>query len=217
MKKKHSFLKNSQAFTLVEMLAVVAVVALILAAVAPMVFSTLLATKLTTAGDALMGQVSLARQIAVSRNREIEMRIYSYVDPEMVGSEPVVKAVVLVETPDLVNTAATVGVAVAETYYLPSGIAIARDPNLSPILSQGGSAKNDQERFIRKAQNATYRSVRFLPDGSTSINLPANRSYFTIGDDRLLGANSGGKVPDNFYAIQIDPVTGRARAYRPGA
>jgi uncharacterized protein (TIGR02596 family) len=212
--------KLNGGFTLVEMLAVVGVVALLLSAVAPMVFSTLFATKLTTAGDAILGQISLARQLAVSRNKEIEMRIYSYSDPEAAGTETSVKAVVLVEVPDV---AAAVGAAgppqaqpVSETYYLPSGIAIGKHTSLSPLLTQAGNAETDRERFIRKAPNANYRSISFLPDGSTNIGLPTNKSYITLGDERLVGADSAGKVPDNFFAIQIDPLTGRARSYRPG-
>jgi uncharacterized protein (TIGR02596 family) len=204
-------------FTLVEMLAVVAVAGLIIAAVGPMLFSTLNATKLTSAGDSIIGQISLARQLAVSRNRVIELRMYAYADAEAAGQEVEVKAVMLAEAVAEAGPAGGRGNAVAltEVFYLPSGVSIAKTTNLSPLFSSD-TLQNDQERFILKASNATYSSIRFFPDGRTDITEPANNSYITLGDSRLI-SGAGAKVPDNFYAIQIDPVTGRPKAYRPGA
>jgi uncharacterized protein (TIGR02596 family) len=210
------------AFTLVEMLAVVAIAGLIIAAVAPMLFSTLFATKLTSAGDSVLSQISLARQLAVSRNRVLELRLYSFADPGAAGEELEVKAVVVVEPPNSIAAAGAGGggnnnaTALTEVYYLPSGISIARTANLSPLFVKG-TPQQDREQFIRKARNAQYVAIVFYPDGSTSIpqTVPdATNAYITLADSRLIN-NAGASVPDNFYAIQIDPLTGRPRAYRP--
>jgi uncharacterized protein (TIGR02596 family) len=214
---------SRKAFTLVEMLAVIGVIALITLAVVPQVFSTLVATKLTSAGDSLVGLVSLSRQMAVSKNRNIEMRFYSYGENNGPASDNLVKAIVVVELPEGLAAAPGGGAPAVqiptplmETFYLPSGIAVARSPILSPILGRGTGQSRDIERFIRKASDATYTAIRFYPDGSTDISQPPNQSYFTVGEERLIVPSSGAALPNNFYAVQIDPLTGRARVFRPG-
>jgi uncharacterized protein (TIGR02596 family) len=223
MNRSLSTARLQRGFTLVEMLAVIGVIALITLAVVPQVFSTLNATKLTSAGDTVLGQISLARQMAVSRNREIEMRFYYYAEPGFVGTEQLIKAIALVEpVPSMVTgagagaTTRVVAEPVMETYYLPAGIAISRTSNLSPLLASGSSGQRDVERLVRKAVDAAYYAIRFFPDGSTDISLQPNRCYLTIGEERLVSQSGSTSTPDNFYAVQVDPLTGRVRSFRPG-
>jgi uncharacterized protein (TIGR02596 family) len=209
--------ERSDGFTLVEMLVVVAVMALILSAVAPMVFDTLVATKLTSAGDSVNSQLSLARQIASSRNMDVEVRFYRYNDPDQPSTEPEFRAVVVVDPPDVLVApgaqAVSTGLALAETYYLPSGIVIADKGALSPML-RSGSSLPDAERFVRKAGNAVYIPVVFYANGSTSLTVPANQAYLTLAEAKKV--EEGSAVPKNFYTLQLDPVTGRSKVFRPG-
>ena len=210
-----------QGFTLIELMVVIAVVALLVAAMAPMVFSTLAASKLTAAGETMAAQISYARQRAVSANEEIEVRFYSYDDPEIAGAELnyVAMAIVKVSLPSTANVddvaASEVGQLVGDVYYLPTGIALGRSNALSPaILSSGASTseKPDRDSVIKKA-SATFRGFRFMPDGSSNLPPTPAKCYVTLVEDRFAGAQS--EIPKNFFAIQIDPANGRTTTYRP--
>jgi uncharacterized protein (TIGR02596 family) len=216
-----SNLNQKHGFTLIELMVVIGVVALLVAAMAPMVFSTLAASKLTAAGETMSSQIAYARQRAVSANEELEVRFYSFDDPEVSGTDSnfVAMAVVKVSIPATATADTLSSVEqtqlVGDIYYLPTGIALGRSNALSPaILSSGASQSEqpDKEGFIRKA-TATYRGFRFMPDGSSNLPPTPAKCYITLVEDRYAGAQS--EIPKNFFAIQIDPSNGRTTSYRP--
>ena len=201
-------------FTLVEMLVVIGVVALIVAAMAPMVFSSLSATRLSAAGETVAGQLAYARQRAVAGNHEVEVRFYSYDDPDAAGTESnyyamgTFKASVSNVVAGVVVQAEQLG----DVMYLGSGVAFGASSKLSPIFSSDSTSHPDTERSVARAQ-ATYKSFRFLPDGGTDLASNAAQCYVTLVEDRYAGETSD--IPKNFFAIQIDPATGRITTYRP--
>jgi uncharacterized protein (TIGR02596 family) len=199
-------------FTLIEMLVVVAVIALVTSAVAPMVFSSLMATRITSAGETMASQIALGHQLAVSGNQEVEVRFYQYAEASEPGSVSSFRALALMKTASEVG--GLLGQQLTDTFYLPSGIVVGNGAILSPPL-QVLPFGPDKEGIIKKVQGATYRAFHFYPDGTTDLpqyNLKANRCYLTVGEERIL---ANGTVPPNFYAIQIDPNTGRTVTYRP--
>ncbi len=210
---------KDRGFTLIEMMVVVAMIALIVAAVAPMVFGTLISTRLSSAGETLAGQLSLAHQIAVSRNMTVEVRFYQYEDPESPGSKPAVRALAIMQASET-GTASQIGKQLTDTYYLPSGIAIGQTLAMSPILASNNvRSEPDREKIIKRSPNARYKSFQIRGDGSTNLEqlmlnqYRPNQSYITLAEDRVL--NDEQTVPKNFYAVQIDPATGRTTSYRP--
>ena len=209
----------SSGFTLIEMMVVVAVIALLTLSVAPMVFETMTATRITSAGESLAAQLSLGHQLAVSGNQDVEVRFYEYDDPNEPGSGRVVHAVVLMRSAGNFSPPAggtVLAQQLTDTFYLPSGIVVASGAKLSPPLYRL-TANQDREGVIKKSGSATYRAFHFYPDGSTDLpqnNLPANQCYFTIGEGRLMAA-AANSIPKNFYAVQVDPNTGRTVTYRP--
>lgn len=206
-------------FTLIEMMVVVAMIALIVAAVAPMVFSTLISTRLASAGETLAGQISLAHQIAVSRNMTVEVRFYQYEDPEAPGSKPAVRALAIVQASET-GSRSQIGQQLTDTYYLPSGIAIGQTLAMSPLVATSAvRSEADREKIIKRSPNARYKAFQIRGDGSTNIEqimgdrYRPNQSYVTLAEDRAISDDQS--VPKNFYAVQIDPVTGRTTSYRP--
>lgn len=211
--------KKGQGFTLIEMMVVVAMIALIVAAVAPMVFSTLISTRLSSAGETLAGQISLAHQIAVSRNMAVEVRFYEFEDPEAPGSTSAFRALSIMQASET-GTRAELGKQLTDTYYLPSGIAIGNTAALSPILaSQNIRSEADREKIIKRSPNARYKAFQIRGDGTTNLEqlmqneYRPNMSYLTLAEDRAV--KDAQAVPKNFYAVQIDPATGRTTSYRP--
>lgn len=206
--------KGGRGFSLIEMITVIAVIGLIVAMTAPMLFSTLKANRLTAAGEELINRISLAQQMAVSRNHEVEMRFYSYSDPEDPGSAPHYRATLIVKP--VVDPAGTETkpVVLGEVSRLRNGIVVGDSEKLSPILADPArSSQTDTDQIIQGA-TASYKSIRFRPDGTCDLTSVPADSYLTVVEERDMQSATGG-IPKNFFAIQIDPYTSRCTTYRP--
>lgn len=201
-------------FTLVELLAVIIIIGLIAGLAAPMLFGTMKANRLTGAGEELVNRISLAQQMAVSRNHEIEVRFYRFTDPETPESGDNYRASVIA-SPDTTTSAGGVSTIISEVAYFKNGVVVPNNSTFAPLFTQPGQADSpDDENVISNAE-AVYRAIRFRPDGTSSIvGIPTNQAYLTLVDELDLQAGDS-QVPKNFFAIQIDPYTGRCVSHRP--
>lgn len=233
--------RRSRGFTLVELIVVVGIMALIIAAVTPGLTEVIRAARLTSAGDQVLGRISLAQQQALALNSPVEIRFYSYEDGQSATGVPAIRGMQLVE---LLNDAATATLGggsaaqdesltqrrLNEPVFLESGIEISTNATLSPLLSNLLPDSTDEAiRFPR--QNAQYAALIFYPDGGFRLRGTAGavagadaeqnatvpslaEAYFTIAETRDL-ERTPGEAPPNYYCIQLDPYTGKARTYRP--
>jgi uncharacterized protein (TIGR02596 family) len=227
--------KCSLAFSLIEMLIVLAMVSMLLVMAAPSLNGVLNAYRLSSAGDTMMGMISEAQQLASSSNKPIEIRFFKYADE--FGGNPSYRACMLFRVDQAVQgtgASATTSerlVPQGNLIKLPSGTMLVSDTDLSPLL-QGDGPKDTAEgkpNGYSGVKDATYMALRFMTDGSCRKVLPVssavpfaqlayqalNQSYFTIVIDQG-GAVNLGNLPKNFYTIQIDPFTSKARSYKPG-
>lgn len=224
-----------QAFTMIEMLVVVTIIVLLLAFSTPALMRTMQASRLASVGDSLMGAISEAQQIASAQNVPVEIRFFSYPDPEFAGSTSLFRSYQLFKIVLIADTSGAAGtlkeslVPVANLVRLPGGIIIASKAELSEALAGEGlpDTKDGASPGYSGVSSATYKALRFMTDGSCrTVALAQNgfaqlnyqtlpKSFFTIaydsGQDVTL-SNLG----KNFYTIQVDPFTGKARNYRPG-
>lgn len=228
-----------RAFTLVEMITVVGIIALLVVLATPTLVDVLRSTRMTSAGDNLINRMSLAQQEAITRSREVEVRFYRYRDPtSSFPTRDVFWAYQVVAAP--VNGAQPQ--ALSEPYFLESGLVFAPDVELSPMLrnvinqSPVGGA-NDYlftPRGGAQPAEVSYTALRYYPDGgcrlltvanasaggtdsaqaATAFTIPnLSQSFLTLIDTQDLG--SGIVPPRNYYCVQIDAYTGKARVYRP--
>ncbi len=228
--------RSGAAFTLIEMLVVVTIIILLMAFSTPALMRTLQASRLASVGDGLMGAISEAQQVAYAKNTPVEIRFFSYSDPEFKDTPALFRSYqlfrIVLET-EGVGAAMTVKESlepVGNLVKLPDGIAIAASEDLSSALSGGGLldvAGDGSSVGYSGVDGATYRALRFMTDGScravsttaegfatlTYQTLP--KSFFTITYDNAQEITVD-KLPKNFYTIQVDPYTGKARNYRPG-
>ncbi len=66
--------RRARAFSLLEILAVVAILEILMVLVAPAIVSSLGSSNLNKAGQTIGDQIALARQEALTRNREVQIR-----------------------------------------------------------------------------------------------------------------------------------------------
>ena len=197
----HSPTKRS-AFSLVEMLIVIAIIGIIGAFAVPAVKSMLKGSGLSTGANMLLDEVTLARQHALTKSRIVEFRFYRFPDPEVPGET--------VASPTSWNFRAFQFFEIADSgdilpagkfKRLPDTIVMNKgyisanssykDTTLSSLLGDeltGGrailSAKltaNDPELPRGVKKNYDYVFFRFMPDGTTSLSPTGTGTPATAG------------------------------------
>lgn len=234
---RHQPSQKTNAFTLVEMLIVVSIIAIILAALLPPIVNSLAANRLTAAGNQLQSLLSQAQQIASSEGRPVEVRFYKYQPTNTPGNTEAYRSIVLMrhydsgEPSPFTDEAGTIltnpiSVHHGEFLHLPEGVAIASSPSASSILTlpQADTQQenhsynlnsNSRTPYEFPAENPEYRSFIFR---SSSTNLPANPSdrwFVTLVADNDEERKTPITSVPNYYCVQIDPINGRITTYRP--
>jgi len=196
------------AFSLLELLAVMAIIGLLAFFTIPAFNSTLRASKLTVAGQAVMDELNLARQAAQSRNAVVEVRCYKLPDHNAPASDPPVDYRVFQSF--LVSDNATN--ALGRPRFLPSPIIISTNASESAFLSSLSHAEQTAPTNAPVSgfgTNYRYRSMRFAPNGSVDLQNSENFITLVAKDEKPL--SQGG----NFFTIQINPISGSIRSFRP--
>lgn len=222
-------------FTLIEMLVVITIIAILMVFTTPALMRTMQASRLSSVGDSLMGAISEAQQIAYAQNVPVEMRFFKHGEVGLSGSPEAFRSYQLFKTmlvTDGVGAGATVKeslVPVSNLVKLPDGIIIATTAELSGAFADDGlpDTKEGASSGYSGVEGATYNAFRFMTDGScrsvmtTSAGF-ATLTYKTLPENFFTITYDAGKevtvdnLPSNFYSIQVDPFTGKARNYRPG-
>lgn len=199
-------------FSLMEMLLVIALITVISAIVVPSVTGVVRSHKLTTATQALIGDLDFARQTAASRNRAVEFRLYKLPPLQKPLEQPETfrgYQIFLMEKGKAIP--------LTEVKYLPAPVAISPDAVVSSLLDTGSrpltrGADLPAARIPACELNYQAAIFRFTPDGST--DLAQDRQWFVslvLDQDPIVAKN----LPANYSTIQIDPFNGRTLVYRP--
>jgi uncharacterized protein (TIGR02596 family) len=226
----------SRAFSLIELLVVVAVIGIIATFAIPAVSGILKGNSLTTASSMLVDQLSLARQYSLSKNRIVEVRFYRMADPELPGevaTDPATGQYRAFQYFELSDSG--VVLPVSKVLRFPDGIIMNPGETLSDFLGE-----DEANRLVTKAKldrkvdpelprgvglNYDYMPFRFFPDGTTSLSptgtagkpSQGGRWFITLHSLSDLGNTTGNtEPPPNFTTWMIDPVSGTSRVFRPG-
>lgn len=227
---------RSRAFSLIELVVVISVLAIIAAFSVPAVTSMLQGSSLTQASQLLVDQMNLARQLALSKNTIIEVRFYRYGDPDSPGedvSKPRDGKFRAMQVFEVLANGAAIPAGKFEEF--PNSILLSAnretpDSGISSLLDKGNLktpedfGKKDSYHIslpeLPKGIKKQYEfvSFRFMPDGSTTLG-PTSLWYITMHGINDRQKSKDGKVapPDNFFTLQLDPVTGATKIFRPVA
>ena len=216
MKHTPSQLSKS-AFSLIELIAVISIIAIIAAFAIPAASTILRGSQLTQGAQLISGQLSLARQQALTRNHSIEVRFFRYADSEVPGEQadsPESGKFRAIQMFEVLENGVPVPLSKMET--LPNSI-IFNDDQLSSIIMEKDPqppSDTDPEMARGVKKNYEYVAFRFRPDGSTDLN-PIKQWFVTLHS--ITDQIEGSVPPSNFFTVQIDPVSGSTREYRPTA
>ncbi len=223
---------EKRAFSLLELLAVLFIIGIIAIFVTPAVTTMLKGSQISQAEQIITEQFKLARQEALIRNHNVQLRLIRFGDPEMPGEKAgdpttgFVRAIQLMEVID--SGPIPVYLPISQPQILPQAVIVDRtalstlvnDPTLStPIQAQQARNASDGaggDPAMPKGidWNYDYVSFRFRPDGSTTLSSTSG----TIWCITLRNWNDppkGTTPPANFVTLQLDPVSGTVRIFRP--
>ena len=190
------------AFSLIELLVVVAIIGLLMTAAVPALNSVLENGRLTQAATLVVNQFTLARQKATAENKNITLR---FIRKDTSSSYDRIQLVTL----DSANNATPV----SRLTTLPMQTAIASDTGLTSLMSLTESTANSTQdpSLPELGTSYLYKQCTFRPRGSLDLNIQSNW-FATV----VLQRNaSNPTAPANFATIQIDPVNGGLQVYRP--
>jgi uncharacterized protein (TIGR02596 family) len=222
---KPAFRPSRHAFSLIELIIVITVIGIIATFTIPALNTVLKGSYLSQGSSMLVGQLNIARQQAISRNRQVEVRFYRFADSEIPGEK--------------VDEPATGAFRAMQLFEIRDGAAIPIDKIQrlpGPIIfgystEKGISSILDGTTYVRKAGSGTYGGadprlprvelkyeyvpLRFMPDGSTDRK--ATEKWYITVIEANAKQSTATKPPPNFFTVQVDPVSGATRNYRPNA
>ncbi|MDQ3622244.1 MAG: Verru_Chthon cassette protein D [Verrucomicrobiota bacterium] len=223
MNNSHKRSGAGSAFSLIELLVVIAIIGIITAFTIPAATTLIRGSQLTQGSQLLADQISLARQLALSKNRAVEVRFYRYGDSEIPGEDPDSPEAGKFRAFQLFEITESGGATpVNKMQRLPNAVVI-RDGEYSSILSgTGQDPKKAADADVALPSNINrkyeYIAFRFLQDGSTNLSPTGGESG---GNWFVTLVNAIDEKKDikeiNFFTLQIDPVSGTSKIYRPNA
>jgi uncharacterized protein (TIGR02596 family) len=172
----------------------------------------------------LSDQISLARQLALSRNRAVEVRFYRYGDPESPGenaTDPSTGRFRAIQSFEITESGAAIPLNKMQKF--PSTVLL-HDGEYSSIISDSSQQPPKKARPADPAiaggveRNYEYVSFRFYQDGSTNLKPTGGDSGGNWFVTVMNSTDAQRKIEDvNFFTMQIDPVSGSTKSYRPNA
>lgn len=210
------------AFTLIEILIVVSIIALLLVATIGAANSSINTLRMKQAISSVTGTVARARQLAMSTNKEIYVRIYKMADERgVVGwrameygiaqviTDPAASNYVDPSKPGFKNPFQRM----APMERLPQGFVFHPSTSFSTILDSSNPALISGTETAPEGGSRDYVCFLCMPEGRCTLPV-ANSWTLTIVNERdLLKATTG--LPANFTTLQVEPRTARLWTYRP--
>ena len=205
-----------QAFSLIELLVVVAIMVLVCAFTFPAVNSMLTSYNIGAGADMVVGQLESARQSTIALNRAVEVRFYRYAIQGMAGEQPSSPATGKYRALQIFQYNPTgAALPLTKVMQLPTGI-IFDSGTLSSLLAAIPQKTytpplDPQVNLPECGTNYLCTAYQIYPGGNTT--LASSQWFVTL--HRLTDGDALTSPPHNYATIQVDPVSGVVRLYRP--
>jgi len=211
----------ARAFTLIELLSVMAVVSMLAVATVPALRGTLDGINISGAAGVAEAEILLARQTAISRNLPVEVRFYKHDD----GTGEAWRVMAVVIPASLSGAAADEWITSGKV--LPGNIVIEDSQDYSTVLEKATPvtaekiapwSSQESSSAPKLLQGKSFVGFLFNPDGST--NLPSKDSS-DVPQPWCLTLKNPQSQPmanapaANYVSIVLDSLTGRTMAYQP--
>lgn len=191
-----------RAFSLVELMVVIAILVVLMALLAPALNSVLRGGAITRSGQLVSDQLASARQAAITKNQIVTVRFFK-MPGEGVETEPRYRGIQAVAQQDDGSLKPLSRMAKLEVANEISDKADLSTIIANPPLTGTAEVNGTSLPFV---------GFRFRPDGSTDLEITSAAGwYLTIKDTNA--PNEG--VPANFFTLRLDPFTGQTRVFRP--
>lgn len=201
---KPAYNRASLGFTLVELLAVIGLILILMTMVLPNVMGPLAGVSLRNSGQRFVDQLLLARQTAITSNREVEVRFYE-IDFQ---GQKAYRSMQLWK----VDASGVATKAIANLVHLPENVIINTEETLSPLIFRTDAPVSGTSSLTAHG-NCQYRGFRFRATGEPDLSSPVNGNAADFLT--LQNRNEAGAPPANFFAIRINPLTGRVTSFQP--
>lgn len=211
--------RERQGFSLVELLVIMAIIGLLVGLSLPAVSQIMRSSSLGVSGRMLTDQLNLARQVARARSLPVEVRLYKLPDHGSDPASPVSGAGGIYRALQLFlikedGSAEAVG----RPEFFPSPVMISSGAAESALFSD--KSDTTSAHFERSpaadcpgvgayGKNYRYMPLLFLPGGETDLSQGKNFLTLVLRGDKALAEGA------NFYTVQVDPIGGNARSFRP--
>jgi uncharacterized protein (TIGR02596 family) len=207
-------MRNVKAFSLIELLVVIAILALLATFLGPAARNIAMGNATTQATQTVTSQLAIARQAAMTRNNTMEVRFYKMADPTRPGETLTdqgswkVRGMQIFELKPDGSEAA-----LSRMVKLPESAIIDSSENWSTLM-KSTNKREATTPISGVQQNYVYYPVRFRSNGSTGLSFAEGKWFLTIHD--IQWGDNVANLPNNYTTIQIDPVQGSTKMFRPG-
>lgn len=202
-----SMIPRPRAFSIIELLVVMTILSILIALISPAISSLIENTNITRGAQLVESQIQLARQIASSKNRPVEIRMIKV--PSL--SSDGLSAIQLWQLDPPNGSSAIQARPLTRAEMLPTALCISEESTTASRLLATCAPTNSMPSGSSLSGNA-FAAFQVLPSGLIWPYVDMNSAYVTILPVRSARDTA---LPPNFATIQINPMTGTPSIYRP--